>query len=78
MLPPLSTQEHYLPLDHPLTVGWDLSKNAFHNGKDGAKLSVEVMWGVKDKDDSNAAMWDPDDLGEIIWDDEFDMSPEDS
>ena len=36
---------------------------------------VSIVWGIKDLDRSDVGLWDPDELGELVWDDEFDISP---
>ena len=36
---------------------------------------MSIVWGVKDLDRSNVGLWDPSELGELIWDDEFDIAP---
>ena len=38
-------------------------------------LSVQVTWGVKDMDRSSIKAWDATDLGVLIWDDNFTVSP---
>ena len=36
---------------------------------------VNLVWGVKDLDRSDVGLWDPDELGELVWDDDFDIAP---
>lgn len=38
-------------------------------------LVVNVIWGVKDLDRSDVTMWDPSNLGKLVWDDSFTVSP---
>lgn len=39
-------------------------------------LYVNINWGVKDLDRDGVGTWDPEDVGKLIWDDSFTMSPE--
>ena len=36
---------------------------------------VSIVWGVKSLDRSSVGLWDPEELGELIWNDEFDITP---
>ena len=38
-------------------------------------LVVKLNWGVKDLDRSEVGAWDPADIGELVWDDEFTVKP---
>ena len=38
-------------------------------------LSVQVTWGVKEMDRSKIKPWDATDLGELVWDETFTVSP---
>lgn len=40
----------------------------------GDVLVVKVLHGVVGLDQSNVAVWDPSDLGEVVWDDSFDLT----
>lgn len=45
-------------------------------GAGGAvKLVINIFWGVSGLNNSKANKWDPEYIGEVIWDDEFDMTP---
>jgi len=35
-----------------------------------------LTWGIDGIDKEDVSMWDPENLGEIMWDDNFDLSPE--
>lgn len=41
---------------------------------DESYVDVTVFWGVKDIDREGENQWDPEFIGEVIWDDKFDMS----
>lgn len=47
-------------------------------GNSDTGIKVNQYWGVKDIDKSDVGAWDPTDLGEIEWDNDFDLSPEDN
>ena len=65
-----------LPKDHPLVKTRKLISDQFSttsSQKDA--FVVSMVWGVKDLDRSNVSLWDPNDIGELVWDDEFDIAP---
>lgn len=41
-------------------------------------INIHVYWGVKDIDKSDASMWDAHYIGEVLWDDSFDLYPKDA
>ena len=41
-------------------------------------LKVRLFWGVKDMDYTGRNMYDPYDLGSTVFDDEFDLRPEEN
>ena len=50
--------------------------NKFNTGLGSpSTLSVSITWGVKEIDRSNIKDWDATDMGVLIWDDEFTVSP---
>ena len=66
-----------LPDDHPLVVTQKLIQDTFSttSSQKGAFV-VSIVWGVKDLDRSNVALWDANDMGELVWDNSFDIAPE--
>lgn len=36
---------------------------------------VNINWGVKDLDRDGVGTWDPEDVGKLVWDDSFTMTP---
>ena len=68
-----------LPDDHPLTITRELITTTFTttSSQKGAFV-VSMVWGIKDLDRSEVGLWDPNELGELVWDDEFDISPVDN
>ena len=50
--------------------------NKFETGLGSpSTLSVSITWGIKDLDRSKVRAWKAEDMGELIWDDEFTVSP---
>ena len=41
----------------------------------GVTMLVNIYWGVKNLDTSKQNKWDPEYIGEVIWDSDFDLSP---
>lgn len=37
---------------------------------------VNIVWGIESLDRSDVSVWDPDSLGELVWDENFTVSPE--
>lgn len=73
---PLSKEEEYLPSDHPTMVTAKLIEDNFLAAaslKDA--VIVSFIWGVAGLDRSDVGRWDATDLGKVIWDDSFTMSP---
>ena len=62
--------------DHPLIVTQNVMLDEFDTGLGTpSTLSVQITWGVKDLDISQRKDWDAMDLGILIWDDTFTVSP---
>ena len=76
---PLTEPDELLPDDHPMVKTGKLISDEFVTTTDqsGAFL-VSIVWGVKDLDRSEVGLWDPEVLGELVWDDQFDVSPEEN
>ena len=72
-LTPLSKEEEFLPADHQLSLITELVEDNYNGGL--INLAIDIYWGVKgiNKDETNR--WDPVYIGEVIWDDEFDLTP---
>ena len=68
-----------LPKDHPLVTTRKLISDEFSttSSQKGAFV-VSVVWGVKDLDRSEVGLWDPEDIGSLVWDDDFDIVPEEN
>ena len=68
-----------LPEDHPIMVTGILLAEKFSKTSDQAgAFMVSIVWGVKDLDRSDVGLWDPTVLGELVWDEDFDIVPEDN
>lgn len=65
-----------LPADHPILVAQNIITDEFRSlaNQEDAFL-VDIVWGVEDLDRSNVDTWDPESLGELIWDEKFDITP---
>ena len=73
---PLTENEEMLPADHPILVAQNIITDEFRSlaNQEDAFL-VDIVWGVEDLDRSNVDTWDPESLGELIWDEKFDITP---
>lgn len=70
----MTKEEEILAYDHPAMVSNRIVKDNFGTGA-AVKMLVNIYWGVKDLDNSKATKWDPEYIGEVVWDDLFDLSP---
>lgn len=77
-LGPLTQREEYLPAEHPLILNRDIIENEFAAGSSANSIRVSIYFGIKDINKEKVSMWDPEDLGEIIYDDDFDMTSEEA
>ena len=49
----------------------------FSGAVEGLKkgIQVNINFGVKDLDRSGVGSWDPEDIGKLVWDDDFTVTP---
>ena len=49
----------------------------FSRAVEGLKkgIMVNINWGVKDLDRDGVSAWDPEDVGKLVWDDSFTVTP---
>ena len=74
---PLTEEEEWLPEDNKIMV---LSKSVddnFSRAVEGMRkgIYVNVNFGVKDLDRDGVSSWDPEDIGKLVWDDDFTVTP---
>ena len=77
---PLTEQEEWLPEDNKIVVlSREIDAN-FSKAVDGLKKGtiVNLNWGVKDLDREGVSTWDPEDVGKLIWDENFTMTPKEN
>ena len=68
-----------LPDDHPIMITGKLLQNTFSTTSDQAgAFMVSIIWGVKDLNRDDVGLWDPEVLGELVWDEEFTIAPADN
>ena len=74
---PLTEQEEWLPEDNEIIVLSNEIDSNFSKAVDGLKkgLMVNINWGVKGLDRDGVSSWDPEDVGKLIWDDGFTVTP---
>ena len=64
-----------MPDSHWVMISLDLAVNVFYSGETDRGMSITMFWGVDGVDKQEVNQWDPEDLGTIIWDNSFDLSP---
>lgn len=72
-LGPPTTEENFLPSDHPFSTAFDTIRQAFPVSEASSQLNVRITWGIKDVDRKGTSKFDVSKLGTIIFDDEFDF-----
>ena len=70
---PLTKREESLPQDHVLIKTKNKIEDNFVAGGSNA-IDVSIFWGIKELDKKDSSMWDPEDLGKIVWDDDIDFN----
>ena len=78
IISPLTGEEEYVPNSHPVMVGLNKSLESFIQGESDRKLKLTFFWGVEGVDQSENIAFDPLSLGEIIWDEEFNLDVEEN
>jgi len=53
----------------------ELIQDKFNQGSQDFAIKVDFVWGISGIDRSGNSMWDPEDMGSVIWDEEMDVSP---
>ena len=65
-----------LPADHPTLVTANKLQDEFTaDASDKDAFIVNIVWGVKGLNRDDVSMWDPESLGELVWDKDFTMEP---
>jgi hypothetical protein len=72
---PLSKQEEYLPEDHWFSVVQNAIIDDFPTGSSTDAITVYIIHGAKGLDKSDVSTWDSAYMGEIIWDEDFNIYP---
>ena len=73
-LSPLTKEEEILDWNHPVMISNRILNDNYGTGG-AVKLLVNIYWGVDSLNSSKAKKWDPEYIGEVIWDKNFDLSP---
>ena len=75
---PLTKQEEWLPDDNEIIMLSNEVNDNFSKAVEGFEQTiwVHLNWGVKDLDREGVSSWDPEDVGKLVWDDNFTVTPE--
>lgn len=76
MLEPATEALQMLNDDHELMKLQNSMRSEYHTGEYDNTIKVRFLWGVKGIDRKGVGQWDSSDFGQIIWDNDFDMSSE--
>lgn len=74
---PQTEEVKFIADDHPIwePFGVMLTNFEFSNAN---KPDINFFWGAASIDKKQVNKWDPDDIGELVWNDEFDPSSEEA
>lgn len=76
-LKPLSEPENFLPKENPYIMQQEMLEKYYSTNED-KQLDVTIFFGVKMVDRTNVAHWDVVNVGNVIFDDKFSISDEQS
>ena len=73
---PMTENQPMLPDDHPLITTQKLIGEEF-SAASGEKENfiINIVWGVKDLDRSSVGLWKSEEMGRLVWDDDFTIEP---
>lgn len=77
MISPLTEREKYVEDDHPIMRTLKTMEDDFITTSNSA-IRVSIFWGVKDIKKGKVNRWDPADLGEVVFDEDFDLTPKEA
>ncbi len=72
---PLTKQEEWLPDDVGMMRTINIVTEEFNAGENDAVVRVYIYWGTEDIKKGGVGRWDAEDLGELVWDDNFNLAP---
>ena len=70
--------EEYFTKDHYITQALDKTMQEFNDGQYAQTIVVDIMWGVENINKTGVDFFNASDIGTAIWDNEFEMSSEES
>ena len=71
----MKTLERYFPDWHRTNHGYEAVIEGFNNGEYGQTIGVDLMWGIEGINKTLVDRFNASDIGTVIWDPEFDLSP---
>mmetsp|Transcript_30331 Transcript_30331/g.34452 ORF Transcript_30331/g.34452 Transcript_30331/m.34452 type:complete len:967 (+) Transcript_30331:157-3057(+) len=72
---PLSENEQFFKDDHDIPIVTKALRNDFHTGEDDGELVVKLVYGIDGLDRSDVVPYDVESIGEVEWDDNFNLAP---
>mmetsp|Transcript_25152 Transcript_25152/g.32682 ORF Transcript_25152/g.32682 Transcript_25152/m.32682 type:complete len:932 (-) Transcript_25152:127-2922(-) len=77
-LQPQSDEVQWLPDNHFITKTLDLLSSGYQVSEYSDQVTVDLVWGVSGIDRSGTDPFQPEDIGTVIWDDNFTLLPEEN
>jgi hypothetical protein len=70
----LSKEEEFLPKSHFVMQAKGIIEKEFTKQIEGDYTNVEIIFGIQGIDKASVKWWDPNGIGEPIWDQIFDIT----
>jgi hypothetical protein len=70
----MTEEVRFLPLSYWTEKASDKLRNDYYSGAADISITITLFWGVKSVSTSDSDMWDPEDLGIMKWDKDFDIT----
>jgi hypothetical protein len=69
---PLTKPEEFIPSDHPSIKSYQIMANNFtEQVAKSEMIKLKIIWGLKDIDRTGDNAWDPEFVGKLLFDDDF-------
>mmetsp|Transcript_40520 Transcript_40520/g.46463 ORF Transcript_40520/g.46463 Transcript_40520/m.46463 type:complete len:961 (+) Transcript_40520:130-3012(+) len=72
---PLSENEKWVPSDSNVSEAFDAIQDTFHKGETDGFIKVNIVYGIDGLDRSDVRAYDVESIGDVEWDNNFDLSP---
>ena len=72
---PLTEEEEFIPKYHPNVRVWTIfGENFTRENERSENVEINLVWGTQDINREGENMWDPEFIGQIVFNEEFDLT----